>query len=368
MPSLAFLLGLVVLAFEFQNLVSWWSGWVLRPIERPFHDFTIVVPLFGDPRYFEERRSLERYRERVLVAVEVTPPAMRLFADRLESEGWGVSRVQMADPNPARLLAAALEDVTTTYVLRLDADTSVGDDIPGAVAAVAADGADLASIKVDVLEPRGMAARLQRLEYRIAMLTRHYRPWLTSGACFIARTSSLRRIFSHHSKWTPGEDIETGRAAVALRMRVRHADISVQTQVPERWRELFRQRRLWWAGSFRHGVVNLDRNVVQMPLMTTYWTLMIWLSVALEPWHVLQLGATVSMIPLLYVSYLIVTVVPNLRVLSPWMLVFPLYAFVQSLVMPLVGAIHYWVLARRKGTLGRYRFPLMRPRVREASP
>jgi hypothetical protein len=47
---------------------------------------------------------------------------------------------------------------------------------------------------------------------------------------------------------------------------------------------------------------------------------------------------------------------------SRWMLVFPLYALSQSLVMPLIGACQYAVLARREGRAGRYRFGYRRVR------
>ncbi|HEX8646397.1 MAG TPA: glycosyltransferase family 2 protein [Thermoleophilaceae bacterium] len=359
MSTLILIAALLVIAFEFQNLISWWRGRVLDVTEVESRDFTIIVPLFGDPRYFEARESLQRYRKNVLVAMEVTPSVMEAFADELEADGWGVSRIRAANPNPALLVAEALRVVTTTYALRLDADTLVDDDIPAAVAALAADGGDIASTKVDVSNAVGVPAKMQRLEYRIAMLTRHYRPWLTSGACFIARTNALRAIFARHTKWTPGEDIETGRVAVALRMKIRHVDVTVRTAVPETWWALLRQRRLWWAGNFRHAVINLDRNAFQMPVMSLYWMLLIWLSFIFEPWHAVHVGDPVSTLPLLYVSYLVVTVVPNLKVASPWMVLFPFLAFVQSALMPPVGAISYALLARRKRTLGRYRFPLV---------
>ena len=38
---------------------------------------------------------------------------------------------------------------------------------------------------------------------------------------------------AHHSLWTPGEDIETGRTALALRMRIHHLDIVVETDAPD---------------------------------------------------------------------------------------------------------------------------------------
>src|SRR4051794_6567915 len=357
MSVLMLAVALVVIAFEFQNVLSWWRGRVVAPPpHRRSDDFTIVVPLFGHPRYFAGRDCLIPYRERVLVAMEVTPQVMADFADELEAEGWRVGRYVMGDPNPAALVERALDDVTTAYTLRLDADTVVGDDVAAAVAAVAASDADLASVKVEALNPRSLAAKLQGLEYRIAMLARHLRPWLTSGACFIAKTESLREIFAHHSKWTPGEDIETGRAAVALRMKIRHADMAVRTEVPDTWRGLFWQRRLWWAGNFRHTFINLDRNILQLPVTTFYWLMLTWWSLYAKPWELIHLSEIPSTLPYLYLSYLLVTVIANLSVISPWMLVFPLFAFVQSFVLPPVGAVHYFVVARRRGRLGRYPF------------
>jgi cellulose synthase/poly-beta-1,6-N-acetylglucosamine synthase-like glycosyltransferase len=116
---------------------------------------------------------------------------------------------------------------------------------------------------------RNVVTKLQALEYRMAMLCRHFRPWLTSGACFLARTDALREIMARHSAWTPGEDIETGRTALALRMRIRHLDMVVHTDAPDSWSALVRQRRLWWAGTFRHWWINVDRNLLHLPVLTS---------------------------------------------------------------------------------------------------
>jgi hypothetical protein len=69
---------------------------------------------------------------------------------RTEREGSRVNRLHIAEPNPAKLLKVSLPAVTTTYVLRLDADTSVSGDIARAVAAVHAEEADVCSIKCAV--------------------------------------------------------------------------------------------------------------------------------------------------------------------------------------------------------------------------
>jgi cellulose synthase/poly-beta-1,6-N-acetylglucosamine synthase-like glycosyltransferase len=190
----------------------------------------------------------------------------------------------------------------------------------------------------------------------MAMLSRHFRPWLTSGACFIAKTDSLRLIFEQHSLWTPGEDIETGRTAHTLRMKIRHADFVVTTDVPETWPALIKQRRLWWAGAFRHWFVNADRNLLHLPVVTGYTLLAVFASVYFKWWGLVDLRALPKEMPLVLGVYAFVTFVTNLQVRSRWMLVFPVYSLLQGLVLPLLGAIHYVVLARRARSLGRYRF------------
>jgi hypothetical protein len=346
----------VLVAFDFQNLLAWWHGKLVTPGDDESSDFTIVIPLFGDPRYFAGRDAIARYRANVLVALEVTPPKMQAFAEQLESEGWRVCRIEQARPNPAVLLKAALAEVSTAYALRLDADTNIGPGLERLVAAIAASDADLCSIKVEAESPLTIAAKLQALEYRMAMLSRHFRPWLTSGACFVGKTDSLRLIFDHHSLWTPGEDIETGRAAHALRLKIRHGDFVVTTDVPQTWPALFRQRRLWWAGTFRHTFVNADRNVLHMPVLTGYMLLAVFASVYYKWWGMIDLHLLRYELPLVLVTYVIVTFVSNLQVRSWWMIVFPLYALAQSMVLPLLGACYYVVLERRTGRLGRYEF------------
>lgn len=345
-----------LVAFDFQNLLAWWHGKLVPPGERFSSDYTIVVPLFGHPRYFDGRDAMAAYKPNVLVALETTPPHMQAFARELEDEGWRVCRIEQAAPDPASLMKAALPHVTTTYALRLDADTRIGPGLGRVVAAVAAADADLCSVKVEAENARTTAARLQALEYRIAMLSRHYRPWMTSGACFIGKTESLRMIFDRHSLWTPGEDIETGRIAHALKLKIRHADFVVRTEVPDTWSALFRQRRLWWAGTFRHNFVNADRNLLHLPILTSYTILAVFASVYFKWWSMIDWRLLPFTLPLVVATYAFVTFVSNLQVRSWWMLVFPVYALFQSLVMPVLGAVYYLVLLHRKRRAGRFLF------------
>jgi hypothetical protein len=354
--------GIFLVAFDFQNLLSWWGGRTIKPGREASQDFTIVVPVFGHPRYFDGER-LRRYRPKVLIAMEISAPTMAEFADELEADGWHVERLEMPEPNPAALIAGALPAVATKYVFRLDSDTVIGDDVGPAVAAADMAGADLCSIKCAVDNRTNVVTKLQALEYRMAMLCRHFRPWLTSGACFLARTDALREIMARHSAWTPGEDIETGRTALALRMRIRHLDMVVHTDAPDSWSALVRQRRLWWAGTFRHWWINVDRNLLHLPVLTSYYLVAIWASLYFKWWTMLSPAAVVSSLPVVYVAYLFVTVTSNLQVLSPWMIFFPFYALAQVLVMPPLGALKYIELARRRRRVGRYRFGYRREQV-----
>ena len=123
-------------------------------------------------------------------------------------------------------------------------------------------------MKVAAAKPHTIAAQLQALEYRMAMLSRHFRPWMTSGACFIGRTDALRRIYAKHSLWSPGEDIETGRVAHALRdedppRRLRREDRRAEPDLAAR-----SSASGGSGGPVRSGTtfVNCDRNLLQLPI------------------------------------------------------------------------------------------------------
>lgn len=350
--------------FDFQNVLAWNRRRVLEPCIGGEWDFTVVVPVYGNRRYFEDRAHFAWLKPLVLVAMDIACEEMRAFADELEAEGWRVFRCAVHQPAPPKLLLAALDAgvVTTRYVVRMDADTSVGEDLPRIIKAVRVYRVDLCSVKVHVRNRQGLIGRLQALEYEMAMLSRHFRPWMTSGACFIARADAARRIFRNHSMWFPGEDMETGRTANALRLKIMHANLHVETDAPASWRALFRQRRMWWAGNFRHVVMNFDRNAPHMPMWTFYYVALVWCGVYFKGWHVftLDLRTLAEYVVLVLGLYVVVTFVANWQVRSPWMILFPAYALFHCLVVPIFGAPYYALLVKRQGGLGRYRFGFWR--------
>ena len=359
----AFLLLAILVALDMQNLASRF-GRVL-PIDRrlPDSDFTFVIPIFGDPKYFKNGEYLSAYRENTLLAVNVDSEKMERFVVELQAAGWRVHVARL----PGRvscpeLVLDALRSVTTSYVIRMDGDT-VASEHPGrAIAAARAANADLCSVKITVSKRDTLIEKLQAVEYDMSMLGRHNRAWMTSGACMIAKVSALRGVLTSHSFWFPGEDIETGVIAKHFRLSVRHIDMRFYTDAPETFPSWFRQRRMWWSGSFRMAFINADQTL-RFPLTFLYTVCIVWL-LWIGKWHELSsYHHVLAILPFVVLVYTGVCIASNWSVRSRWMILYPYYALFQALVMPLLGAFYYLHLWRKQGTLkppGRYRIGFRR--------
>jgi cellulose synthase/poly-beta-1,6-N-acetylglucosamine synthase-like glycosyltransferase len=366
-----FWLVLALLAFDFQNLLAWWSGYTLGPAAESSDDYTIVVPIYGAPRYFEEREHLAPLKANVLLAVDTGGAGMHAFVDELRAEGWRVHPCELERPGPPALVLAAIRSglVRTRYVFRMDADTRPLGDLGRYVAAMQADGTDIVSVCVDACAP-GLVGGLQRVEYRMAMLSRRFRPWLTSGACFGGTVPAVETVLAAHTYWFPGEDLEGGRIAKAKRMRVRHLTLRVETDAPASWRALYRQRRSWWAGGFRHVVVNLDKNLRHTPMWTLYYAALVFGGLSMKlVWHAtLHWQSIAFWMVMLYALYVAVTVLSNWQTRSWWMLLLPPYSFLQTVCMPTLGLYWYVRYAIAQRSLGRYTFGYRRRRVATFTP
>src|SRR5690348_14184572 len=115
---MALLAILLLVLLDMQNLFAGCRR-VVQTDGATSDDYTIVVPLYGHPRYFANRIELEPYRGRVLLALDTSQSAMAQFADELQRAGWRVHRSAGA-PSLSALLAGALAAVTTTWSVRLD--------------------------------------------------------------------------------------------------------------------------------------------------------------------------------------------------------------------------------------------------------
>jgi hypothetical protein len=352
--ALVAIVALVLL--DMQNLFAG-RRTVVRVSEASSDDYTILVPLYGDPRYFANRSALEPHRERVLLVIDTSHGDMESFAAELELQGWRVHRCDAAR-SLSSLLCSALASVETGWAIRLDGDAAFEDDPGLAVAAAAASTAEFFSVKVVPSRSGRLIEKLQTVEYQAAMLSRHHRPWLTSGACMLARTDALATSLARHSQWFLGEDVETGLIARRLGFRVAHLDVRVRTDVPATWQGLWRQRRGWWAGCFRQTWINFDHSFDD-PLALVYRVALVWL---LLYGKVHALAVAGRLLPLVILLYTGVLLVSNWSIRSRWMILYPYYALAQTLVLPLFGVVEYGLTARRTRSWGRYRVPRRRVR------
>jgi hypothetical protein len=348
--------GVVVLtlAFDFQNLIARFKHAV--PLtEESSSDYTMVVPLFGNPRILTNMPFLGRYKANVLLVLNTTNDAMVEFAQRMESEGWRVHRTSFLDkPRVSRLWEAGMSVVETTYALRVDADTVSPEDPGRAIRALELSGADYASAKVLVKNPRSLAEHLQATEYAMSMQARHFRPWMTSGACIMGRTTALRKTLSMHTHWGTGEDVEQGIIAKHYRMRVVHIGYKAYTDAPSTFRALFRQRRLWWAGSARHTIMNFDQ-MLWFPAYACYNLLLVYAGFALRGHFLTATPLEFAVaVPVMLTVYVAITSIANYQVWSKWFFVFPVYSLLQAVVMPGIGVIEFVRIAVEHRSSGRY--------------
>jgi cellulose synthase/poly-beta-1,6-N-acetylglucosamine synthase-like glycosyltransferase len=359
-------------AFDLQNVLAYWRGRVLVTTDETTLDYTVVVPVYGHPRYLRNLRYLARMKHNVVIAIDMGSAPMHSFAALLVRYGWRVHVTDLGENvGPDSILQAVLEDgaVTTTWVVRLDADTWAEGDIGTAIAAAERDGAQMCSVKCHAAPPRSLCERLQDVEYKMAMRTRHFRPWMTSGACILGKTHAYRAVLERHSLnfATCGGDIETGQIARNLRMRIRHVDFLVFTEVPATWRTLFRQRLLWWGSSFRTIVVNAD-SALRMPGYLFYYVVLVWVGLYWKAQDNLHPGRLAVYLPTLMLAYTLACVVTNWPVRSRWMILFPYYSLLQVMVMPWAGSFWFVQYAIRHRKNPRFRFGFARGRYVEPLP
>jgi cellulose synthase/poly-beta-1,6-N-acetylglucosamine synthase-like glycosyltransferase len=355
---LPFTLFVLVVMFDMQNLAIYLKRKLHMGTERS-DDFTILVPIFGHSKYLANLWYLEQYKANTVLVINTTTDELEQFAAGLEQEGWRVRRTAFAGRiSPADMLAAGLDAVQTTYALRMDGDTYTKQDVGIAVAAMEESGNDLCSVRVLPSKRKTLAEKMQGVEYDIAMQGRRLRPWLTSGACIFGRTAALRHIMDHHSKWFFGEDIEVGIVAKHFRMKVGHIDMAVYTDVPETFRALARQRRGWWAGHFRHSIVNME-HLLHYPVDMTYRLTLIYLMLVTKWWEGLM---NYWLIPVIALIYLFLTLASNWPVRNRWMVLFPIYALGQCLFFPVLGAIYFFRVRRQTGRVARFKIRFRRQR------
>jgi hypothetical protein len=333
--------------FEFGSVVS--------------DDFTVLVPIYGNLTYLESVRYLSAYGPKVTLCTtngetEIFMVGIRALCDelgfRLFVSDWvasqDVTKRSTSGTIRDRLIREAIQHVTTTYVIPLDADSTTPRPLNVLAGQFKNMGADLASVRIVPRNEPGLLIKLQKLEYRLAMNLRFAMPWLVSGACHIARTEVLRDIMNRHSLFFQGNDVEIGLIAKTHGYKVVHIPFEVYTSVPSKIRPWWQQRMAWSGGEFRLFVMNF-RFILRHPLFWFYGLVIAimafplrWMSLWHPSWSLLAAG----------VLYMSLVLFLHRKSRSAWMLIMPLYTLFSSLVMTPLGIIWYFVMAAKDRNLG----------------
>jgi hypothetical protein len=356
-PQVLSVVGLLVVAFliDFSPVLRARGKRAIPPAhDRSCDEFTVVIPLYGDIRYLSNVEQISRYGHRVLLSTTTaeSPEFYRALKKLSSRYGFQVLRTDVSRYGgyfcPA-LVKAGIDAAGTPFAMRLDADTVPHGDLHTLFGGFVAAGYDVASLRTVPSRRDTVLERLQDIEYSIAMDIRRGYPWLTSGAGYLGKTAVLRTVLATHTLFSYGEDIELGKLARMMRFRVGHIPFRLDTDVPATPRPWLRQRIVWAAGAFRHDVVNAHRYSWRHPSYFLFNTVILYLAAPLRWYSVVAVPWSV---PLIMVAYWLFLFAVFWRRRSWVLLLFPLYALVQVMVLTPLGVVAYLGAALRVRTVG----------------
>ena len=367
------------------RLRRWRTGPFRYDPERRSDDFEVLVPIFGHIKYLKNADALEPYGERVVLCTtdKESPEFYASLHAEAARRGFrvivaptstapvrtsqfvilsqsvvghvrpGGGRVGTARPDTTRdeivrNTGAMLEARTIIY---LDGDTVPEVDLRVVAGAFEDSGLDVSSVRVVPSKTDTLAERLQNVEYELAMDARLLYPWLTSGAATIGRSDAMLRIMANHSLFFSGGDIELGKLARMLGLRVGHLPFLFLTDVPDTLQAWFRQRSKGWCiGKFRHSIVNLDRPGWRSPFFTFYSTFVIYGLLPFRWWESITRPWILAVVWAVYCVLLFLIAPRRFRL---WTMAFPIFAYVQVMFAIPLGGYQYCRYAIRTGHLGR---------------
>jgi Glycosyl transferase family group 2 len=317
----------------------------------PVEDFEVVVPIWGSVRHLVNVDYLAPYGGRVVLCTTSGESAefmtdlraiadrhgFRIFAGEVESRPGAEGARQTSGVIRDRLVRDVHAVLTAQYVVCIDADTRTREPLGMLVGRMAAAGHELVSVRVVPANTGTWLGKLQAHEYAAAMRLRLAMPWLVSGACHAGTRTAHRAVMERHSLFFQGNDVELGWLAEKLGLRVGHIPFEVLTDVPESLRSWWRQRYAWAGGEIRLYLVN-PQLVLRHPLLWLYFAGVVFVG---TPWR--WTGMTHPGWALLgtLVCYWAALAVVHRGRRDRWLLVYPAYALVTSLVLVPLGVVSY---------------------------
>ncbi len=314
-------------------------------------DYTVLVPINSRPI---ERRLfgyLTKIKEKVII-VDDTNGNGEKYREFLKREKFKIIKKE-GNGFKWGALKYALNFVKTKYTIFLDDDTIPKRDFSNLVGILEKENADLTSVRVFADRNKKLIEKLQDIEYKIAMLARQNRKWITSGACICGKTESLRKIMDSHSLFREGGDIETGLLAKKMGMKIHHSEFEVYTEIPSTFKSWFSQRMKWMGGNFRHNVINFGKQFPDI-IHIFYFSIVVWLLLLVKIFLIIMYPKIFLMVILAYIP---ITFISNLKIIKnlsfiPFLL-FPIYAIFQVTVLAVFGMAYYFRSALEQRNIGR---------------
>lgn len=342
--------------------------------------YSILIPIFGNMSYLKNVEFLKPYGSQVVLCTTTVESEEfnRAILQVSKKYGFQIFRSHVplatskARPNPWRLFRNTLHSdkvpvkvnkeiardeiirdsfdvVSTPYCIFLDGDTTAKENLDKLAGLIQEKDLDICSVRVLASKQNTMIEKLQSIEYELAMDARKIYPWLTSGACMVAKTKVIRDIMQHHSLFFSGGDIEIGKLAKMMKYRVGHIAFEFFTDVPETFKAWFKQRMAWFGGGFRHAIINLHQYTWRHPLFYFYTTFLVYLMTPLRWYEVLRHPQILVLIIILY--WLLIALF-HWRTLKWFYMLFPLYALMQVLVIVPLGVYTYCKMALHSQNVG----------------
>ncbi|HET6924569.1 MAG TPA: hypothetical protein VFH39_01950, partial [Candidatus Saccharimonadales bacterium] len=183
-------------------------------------------------------------------------------------------------------------------------------------------------------------------------------PWLTSGACNLAKAGTFQKVFSHHSHFFAGGDIEIGKLAQVMGFKLKHIRFTFYTAAPDTVRGWFNQRIIWFAGGVRHHVINIASYGWYHFFMLFYNSLLIYLLLPLRWVELINFPFTLLALIVLSWFYTLLLITGKHK-WRPVYLLLPFYSFVQSMIILPLGFMRYFKIAWQQRSFGFLRYDLM---------
>lgn len=325
------------------------------------NDYSILIPIYGNIKYLENVGYLKQYGNKVMLCTSgneseefytalksiATENGFKVFIDKPTSSGTESTKLRSTGGTKRdTIIRHALFEVGTYWTVCLDADSTTDLHMSYLVGEIKKRCFDVASVR---LKPnnanKSIIAKLQYFEYDLAMNLRFLFPYLLSGACHAGKTNVLLNVMQRHSLFFQGNDIEAGILAKSIGAKVGHIPFIVNTSVPDTFYTWIRQRIAWNGGEWRLFAANMGY-IFRYPILWIYGLM----ALVVYPMRIFSFFGINT--PYIVAFYAICIIALHARQKSLYVLLMPLYALFQTLVLTPLGIVWYFKISLKHQNFG----------------